>query len=1289
MQNVSTRCTKECFRNGFGKNFRWKYLMPICFSLFIFVNVYAQSTQLDDGYRDHDFDNSLGDAPTGEKPQSKLWYIGNTWYGSLWDDSDNSYTIHQFDFTTQSWTNTGVAIDDRPESRADVLWDGQKLYVASQFFSEKAGSASSEKRARLYRYSYNSGNNSYSLDSGFPVDINETKSETLVLDKDSTGKLWITWTESKKVWINCSTTNDQTWGTPFSLPVQGSSLSNDDISSITAFGENKIGLLWSNQNDQITYFAVHRDGDPAQTWQSREEALEDDNLGAVADDHLNLKMACDNQGNVYAVTKTSLSSGNAPLIYLLKRNSNGNWSRYLFSDKDDRHTRPIILIDTENDELYVFASRTGSSRGVYYKKTSLNNISFSSGLGTKFIYDNSNKYISNPTSTKQCLHGLSDLVVLAGELNNHFYCHNTMDLNGSSGNNPPVAANDATTTSEDTPVAIDILANDSDVDGTLDAATVAIGTLPASGSLSTPDPATGIVTYTPDPGFNGSDFFTYTVNDDGGEVSNTATVEVEVTATAPNNPPVAADDTGNTNEDTAVVIDVIDNDTDADGTIDVGTVQVQNAPLNGSTTVNTATGEVTYTPVADFNGSDSFTYTVNNNSGVGSNSATVLVTVNPINDAPSAHDDTAGTPKDTPVAIDILANDSDVDGTLDAATVTVGTLPVNGSLSTPDPATGIVTYTPDPGFDGSDSFTYTVNDDKGKTSNTATVEVTIFPPAPPVQTFLAVHDSYTKVSSSSKNYGSQNQIRARDKESTNLKGYVKFNVTNPGGTVQNAVLRLYVIRASQDGGSVFSVSNDYLNTSIPWTEDDITSGNAPAITGPSLDSGDSPDEDVWLEFDVTTAVTGAATYSFALKSNSAKQIYYSSKEGGHSPELVITTGSGGGNNPPVAQNDVATTPEDTPVAIDILDNDSDVDGTLETATVTVVTLPASGSLSTPDPATGIVTYTPDPGFNGTDTFTYTVNDNNDATSNIATVKVTVSDQTPPNKTSITTTFQTIHDAYVKLSSPDNNYGSKNQIRTRDKSSKTLYSYLKFHVNGLNGTVQSATLRLYVIDPTVEGSTVYEASNDYISTSTPWTEDGINGNNAPAITGSSLDSAGDPNEDVWVEFDVTLVVTGNTTYSFALKGNSVNSVKYSSKEGDFPPELVVVTNSNASAVSKQSGALSKNAGRQVIANNPQIPATVTLNQNYPNPFMNGTNVLSSNSATVIKYGLPEDAEIRLIIYNQIGRRVRELVHNRQSAGEQQVIWNGLNDQGHSVGSGIYFYRLHVGAVTLTKRLTVLK
>ncbi len=190
-----------------------------------------------------------------------------------------------------------------------------------------------------------------------------------------------------------------------------------------------------------------------------------------------------------------------------------------------------------------------------------------------------------------------------------------------------------------------------------------------------------------------------------------------------NDPPVAVNDSAGTAEDTAVTFSVTGNDNDPDGSIDPASVVITGGPANGSLVVN-GDGTVTYTPDADFSGSDSFTYTVQDNEGLVSNEATVNLTVDPANDPPVAVADSASTDVNTAVDIDILGNDSDADGNLVPGSVAIMTQPSNGSV-TVDPVTGQVTYTPDAGYSGTDSFTYTVQDDDGNTSNTATVSLVV------------------------------------------------------------------------------------------------------------------------------------------------------------------------------------------------------------------------------------------------------------------------------------------------------------------------------------------------------------------------------------------------------------------------------------------------------------------------------------------------------------------------------------------------------------------------------------
>src|SRR5215207_8299006 len=102
------------------------------------------------GYRDFDFGSAIS-TPTGEKPQSKLWFNDGIWWGSLWDPISQDHHIYRFDWANQSWSDTGILIDTRSATRADTLWDGTHLYVASA----PKNTSSTDQTAYVRRYSYN------------------------------------------------------------------------------------------------------------------------------------------------------------------------------------------------------------------------------------------------------------------------------------------------------------------------------------------------------------------------------------------------------------------------------------------------------------------------------------------------------------------------------------------------------------------------------------------------------------------------------------------------------------------------------------------------------------------------------------------------------------------------------------------------------------------------------------------------------------------------------------------------------------------------------------------------------------------------------------------------------------------------------------------------------------------------------------------------------------------------------------------------------------------------------
>ena len=271
---------------------------------------------------------------------------------------------------------------------------------------------------------------------------------------------------------------------------------------------------------------------------------------------------------------------------------------------------------------------------------------------------------------------------------------------------PPTIVADTATTAEDEAVSIDVLANDSDVDG--DTLTIMSVTSPAHGTAQI---VSGQVLYTPTENHFGPDSFSYTANDGTG---NMASANVAVTVTPVPDPPTIVADTATTAEDDAVSIDVLANDSDVDG--DTLTIMSVTSPAHG--TAQIVSGQVLYTPTENYFGPDSFSYTANDGTG-NMASANVAVTVTPVPDPPTIVADTATTGENVAVTIDVLANDSDVDG--DTLTIMSVTSPAHGTAQI---VSGQVLYTPAQDYSGPDSFSYTANDGTGNMAS-ANVAVTV------------------------------------------------------------------------------------------------------------------------------------------------------------------------------------------------------------------------------------------------------------------------------------------------------------------------------------------------------------------------------------------------------------------------------------------------------------------------------------------------------------------------------------------------------------------------------------
>jgi T1SS-143 domain-containing protein len=483
----------------------------------------------------------------------------------------------------------------------------------------------------------------------------------------------------------------------------------------------------------------------------------------------------------------------------------------------------------------------------------------------------------------------------------------------------PITGKYVVSTDEDVPVSGRVAARDSDGD----ALTYSPGLVPAHGTVVVN--SDGTWTYTPTKDYNGPDAFTVTVSDGRG---GTATATVEIGIQAVNDAPKVVDPdsadfdpitgqyTVNTEEDTPVSGQV--KATDVDG--DVLSYALSGTPQHGTVTVN-ADGTWTYTPSADYAGSDVFTVMVDDGHG-GTALATVNIGVGASNDPPKIddpdnpdYDPIAGkyvvsTDEDVPVSGRVTASDSDGD----ALTYSSGLAPVHGAVEVN--SDGTWTYTPAKDYNGPDSFTVTVNDGKGGTA-TAMIEVGI----------QAVNDAPKVVDPDSNDFDPiTGQYTVNTDEDTPVSGQVK--ATDVDGDVLS-----YTLGNAPAHGSVT------ININGTWTYTPATDYAGSDVFTVKVDDGHGG--------------TALATVNIGVGASNDPPKLTDPEDGSFDPETGKYT---------------ASTDEDTPVSGRVTATDSDGDA----LTFAPGLVPAHGTVVVN--SDGTWTYTPAKDYNGSDSFTVTVSD---------------------------------------------------------------------------------------------------------------------------------------------------------------------------------------------------------------------------------------------------------------------------------------------------------------------------
>ncbi len=652
-------------------------------------------------------------------------------------------------------------------------------------------------------------------------------------------------------------------------------------------------------------------------------------------------------------------------------------------NEDEPLTGQIIATDIENDAL-TFTLTTPPVNGTLVLDPVTGQFTFTPNAN----YNGSDGFVVTVTDSR-------------GNSTN-----TSITLNIAPVNDAPTTNDINLTTDEDVPVNGQVVAQDIEND-TL---SYFVSGQPANGTVVL-NPATGDFLYTPNSNYNGSDSFVVTVIDgNGGTTTSTVTIGV----TPVNDAPVSSDLSLLTDEDVPVSGQIVA--TDVDGDFLGYTVSSQ--PINGTVVLDAATGGFTYSPNADYNGSDSFIVTISDGNG-GTTTSTVTIGINPVNDAPVSSDQNLTTPEDTALAGQITA--TDVDG--DTLGYVLSGQPTNGTVAL-NPATGGFIYTPSSNYNGSDSFVVTVSDGNGGTT-TSIVNIGVTPvndaPVSNNQNLTTPEDTALA-----------GQITATDVDGDTL-GYTLSSQPTNGTVALNPAT----------GGFIYTPNSNYNGSdSFVVTVSDGNGGTTTSIVNIGVTPvNDAPvARNLNLKTDENIAVNGAIrandpdgdrlTYSVSdspangsvtINPATGRFVYTPNTGYAGDDSFVVTVSDGKGGTTTSTVTIGVTPANDAPVAVaetinvaeggtatvlvggatSVLANDTDAEN--DPLTAILVTGPTNGTL-TFDSVEGTFSYVHNGSETTSDSFSYKVNDGTvDGNTVTVTINVTPSAAVAPETNDVDST----------------------------------------------------------------------------------------------------------------------------------------------------------------------------------------------------------------------------------------------------------------------------------------------
>lgn len=370
------------------------------------------------GYAGPAYGPGLRHAPTGVKPQSKLWWHDGSWWALMYG-TDSVVRVYELR-ADHTWRPTPTVLAGSTQrSIGDVLSVGNALHVLMR----------TSGGLQLTNLTYDRAKRTYGRDTGFPAVISRGGTDAATLAQDSRGRLWVSFIANGAVTVTRSLDSGHLWAEPFVPAQAGTGLAQGEITETVSLGD-AIGVLWSDQGSGAFRFMRHADDAVDSRW-TVETALKGPGL---ADNQINAQVVRGPQGaTLLAAVKTSQGdhgeAGTSPLNLVLARSPKGQWTTHVVGTVADQQTKPLLAVDT-NNQVYVFARE---ARSIVYKSAPLQTLEFPPGSGTR-VLDGQDSSFTDPTGTTQILDATSGIVALVSDVTGKRYWHLEMAIDA------PVAA---------------------------------------------------------------------------------------------------------------------------------------------------------------------------------------------------------------------------------------------------------------------------------------------------------------------------------------------------------------------------------------------------------------------------------------------------------------------------------------------------------------------------------------------------------------------------------------------------------------------------------------------------------------------------------------------------------------------------------------------------------------------------------------------------------------------------------------------------------------------------------